>query len=281
MLLAEKRSGRVSLAVSAGQHASPPPRPVLLPRVSKRHYLQVPSGLPKDLVRHNHCGESRGRGDQTRAPRKTEGKPRAGRRPPAPEVSTSSHRRGQVTRRSRWATDPPQASATRSATLEGRACDTLQMETEARQGQGDPRAHLRGLGHAAARGEACACPGAVILWRSCSGNGECPLQANPGVRARAGGWVLQSLGRAPDHREDGPTPCAGSAFRQRAPPGGAGGVGPPRGSLGFADAGGGPACGNPRAGGGPASGHGCKRKPASRRSPCLSPKRQEQGEGHH
>lgn len=89
--------------------------------------------------------------------------------------------------------------------LEGRACDTLQMETEARQGQGDPRAHLRGLGHAAARGEACACPGAVILWRSRSGNGECPLQANAGVRARAGGWALQSLGRAPDHREDGPT----------------------------------------------------------------------------
>lgn len=34
--------------------ASPTPCPARRTTVSKRHYLQVPSGLPKDLVCHNH-----------------------------------------------------------------------------------------------------------------------------------------------------------------------------------------------------------------------------------
>lgn len=212
VLPAEKRSGRVSLRVSAGQHASPPPRPVLRARVCKRHYLQVPSGLPKDLVRHNHCGESRGRGDQTRTPRKTERKPRAGRRPP-PEASTSSHARDQVTRRSGWARDPSSSLSHPSATLEGRACDTLQMETEARQGQGDPEPTSAGWaalprGEGPAPASEPAPPGGAAL-----GMGSARSK-----QTQRGGRRSPRPGA--DHREDGPAdagrlpaPAARSAWR--------------------------------------------------------------------
>lgn len=72
-------------------------------------------------------------------------------------------------------------------------------------GSGDPRAHLCGLGRGAGRGETYAHLGALIPQRSRSGNGECLLQANAGVQARARQEGTAVPGRAPDHREDGRT----------------------------------------------------------------------------
>ena len=158
------------------------------------------------------------RGHQTWMPRETAHQPRAGRRPPAasgsglrtapqhpdPEVSTSSHTQDQVTRQRGWARDP-------SSSLSHQLCDARRQgmrhhitdKTEARQGQGDPRAHLCGLGCGAGRGEACAHLGALIPRRSHSGNGECPLQENAAVQARARREGSAVPGWAPDHREDG------------------------------------------------------------------------------
>ena len=225
-------------------------------------------------------------------PRETAHQPWAGRRPPAasgsglrtapqhpdPEVSTSSHTQDQVTRQRGWARDP-------SSSLSHQLCDARRQgmrhhitdKTEARQGQGDPRAHLCGLGCGAGRGEACARLGALIPRRSHSGNGECPLQENAGVQARARREGSAVPGWAPDHREDGRMDTGGSLCRQHTPPGGVAGAGPPRSSLGSVAAGRGPAHGNPRAGGGPTSGHSCKGRQLLPAAPVCPPDARRRG----